>query len=436
MARKAKSKNASAKVETPPAVAEPAIAENSIEPKLTPAKPPPKRPRSKSGANVPATEPRADDPASRAATASRPIPDSIRERFIAVGSEFYFPDGSLALRDHGTKLTTPSDNTEVVRSLVEIAKLRGWQEITVSGTQRFNKEAWRAATLAGISVDGYTPSAFEREHIIRAMARRNNSAELRVANEPSADRAGRQSSGAPEHRQSSDPTSAPHHSGERQSPQSRDPASSPSRESDGATFSGRLVDHGAASYQHDTKQPMSYFVRLETPKGDREVWGVDLERAMRESLTRPTMGDQVTVKGVGRKPVTVLVERHDDDGRVIGTAELTTHRNRWVVEHSDFLARRAEVAKLFRNDSISPEEGTKRYPELMGTYLQLQIAKSGAEREIAEPSDRKRFVERARAELARRIEHGEPMDPVRMQGRAADGPESRPRRDRNMEPAR
>ena len=43
---------------------------------------------------------------------------------------------------------TASENTEVVRSLVEIARARGWTEVTVRGTERFRKEAWTAEARA------------------------------------------------------------------------------------------------------------------------------------------------------------------------------------------------------------------------------------------------------------------------------------------------
>ena len=42
-------------------------------------------------------------------------------------------------------------------------------------------------------------------------------------------------------------------------------------------LTGRLVDHGRETYRHDPREPMSYFVKLETPRGDRTIWGVDLE---------------------------------------------------------------------------------------------------------------------------------------------------------------
>ena len=95
------------------------------------------------------------------------LPQSVRDRFVQDKRRFYFPDGAPAFRDHGKRLTTGSENTEVVRSLVEIARTRGWEEITVDGTERFRREAWRQGRLAGLDVRGYKPPAPERAAMVR-----------------------------------------------------------------------------------------------------------------------------------------------------------------------------------------------------------------------------------------------------------------------------
>src|SRR5258708_4935761 len=69
-------------------------------------------------------------PSSVAAT-SNAVPQEIAKRFVQVGNKYYFPDGARAFTDRGNRLTTPSENTEVLRSLIGIAQARGWQEITV-----------------------------------------------------------------------------------------------------------------------------------------------------------------------------------------------------------------------------------------------------------------------------------------------------------------
>src|SRR6266404_1117920 len=94
------------------------------------------------------------------------VPEKVRRRFVQVKNRYYFPDGARAFTDRGTRLTTPSENTEVVRSLILIAEARGWSEVTVRGTERFRREAWLAARTAGIEVRGYKPTEFERSRVV------------------------------------------------------------------------------------------------------------------------------------------------------------------------------------------------------------------------------------------------------------------------------
>ena len=99
------------------------------------------------------------------------VPDSVRNRFVQDGNRFFFPDGAPAFKDLGRRLTTTSENTQVVHSLIQIAHSRGWSEITVSGTERFRQEAWRQARIAGLAVRGYRPTELEQAQLIRGMAR-------------------------------------------------------------------------------------------------------------------------------------------------------------------------------------------------------------------------------------------------------------------------
>jgi hypothetical protein len=364
-----------------------------------PKKAPPAKedPRGRAGARSSASGAAAKE----AASGAQAVPDEIRERFIGIGEKYYFPDGTAAFTDHGVKLTTRSENTEVIRSLVAIAEVRGWGEIRLTGTERFRKEAWFAARLSGIEVRGYTPTAFEEERIVRAIARREAGATGRGAEErgePSGE-------------------SAPARPRSVRAGQQSTPAAS-----ERGPLTGRLVDHGRATYRHDPKEPMSYYVRLETERGDREIWGVDLERAVRDSLSRPTIGDEVTVRALGRDPVTVRSPQHDREGRVVGSEEIATHRNRWIIERSDFLAERAAAAQVFRDEAIIASDGVKAHPELQGSYLQLQAARLGAERDIRDSEDRVLFVSRAREAIANAIERAEPLEPVRLRENPAQAP--------------
>ena len=76
---------------------------------------------------------------------------------------------------------------------------------------------------------------------------------------------------------------------------------------------GRLVEHGAAPYEHQAGKSDSYFVTLENDKGQRNtIWGVDLERVMKEAA--PEIGDRIGLQHVGSEPVRLpdgqMVERH------------------------------------------------------------------------------------------------------------------------------
>ena len=90
------------------------------------------------------------------------------------------------------------------------------------------------------------------------------------------------------------------------------------------TNAGRLVEHGAAPYEHQPGKSDSYFVTLENDKGEqRTLWGVDLERAMKEAA--PEIGEKIGLQHEGSTPVTL------PDGT-------QTHRNTWKVQDAGELA--------------------------------------------------------------------------------------------------
>src|SRR3569833_3664779 len=71
------------------------------------------------------------------------VPASVKDRFAQEGRRYFFSDGSPAFRDHGRRLTTPSENSQVIATLIDIAQARGWESIRVRGTERFRQEAWK-----------------------------------------------------------------------------------------------------------------------------------------------------------------------------------------------------------------------------------------------------------------------------------------------------
>jgi hypothetical protein len=330
---------------------------------------------------------------------AREIPEDVRKRFKQVGNQFFFPDGTRAFTDRGSRIISRSENTEVIKSLISIAQARGWTDLTLTGTERFRREAWFVARQAGLEVRGYKPSSYEEGRLVRSMAR---------ATEP------RPTDGKPDRPRAD----SNRRISEREESQGAPTANArrETKERGNGLHIGRLADHGAAPYRHDPKNAMSYFVRLETADGDREIWGVDLHRALRESLTRPDIGDEVGLRAVRREAVTVKEPTRDNEGKVVGNRPLTVQRNRWIVEQREFFAERAQAARVVRDPKLEPKVAVREHPELAGTFLKIRASEL-ASKAIRDPEDRRRFVDTVRRALADDVARGEPLTPVRLKER-------------------
>lgn len=86
---------------------------------------------------------------------------------------------------------------------------------------------------------------------------------------------------------------------------------------------GKLVDHGAAPYEHKDGNRESYFVTLENAKGERHTtWGVDLQRAMTEA--GPEIGSTIGLAHAGAEAVRLPdgQEASRNTWKVLGTEDL------------------------------------------------------------------------------------------------------------------
>lgn len=338
--------------------------------------------------STPSPKPSARSSLQRADSDPWTVPESVRDRFVQDGHRFYFPYGAPAFRDLGRRLTTTSENTQLVRSLIEIAHSRGWAEVTVTGTERFKQEAWRQARLEGLAVRGYRPTEEQQAQLVRALARDLTGVRDAVSADPQ--------------------PVAPAPTQTTREARSADPP--------GEHLVGKLLDHGKDAYRHDPKEGPSYFVRIQTRDGTREIWGKDIERAVTTSLTQPKVGDEVILQRTGRDLVTVKRPERSADGQWT-PREVDVFRNRWVIEKKEFFDQRAASAKVVRNEAVGPREAVRQHPELAGTYLNLRAAEL-ASRSLRDPEDRRRFVAQVRSTLADDIERGEPLQPVRLRERA------------------
>ena len=140
--------------------------------------------------------------------------------------------------------------------------------------------------------------------------------------------------------------------------------------------SGRLVEHGAAPFEHKDGNRPSYFVTLENDRGERRTtWGVDLERAMVEAA--PEIGEKIGLHHIGATPVTL------PDGT-------ETQRNAWKVRDADDLAYDQLERRLSRS---GVKEITLDYPsdfaerrgiaESLGIRSEIEVPREGLSRDGA-----------------------------------------------------
>ena len=159
-------------------------------------------------------------------------------------------------------------------------------------------------------------------------------------------------------------------------------------------------------------------MRLQTPNGERTIWGKDLGRAIEKSLTQPQIGEEVSLLRTGADPVTVKRRERDAQGNLLKESDVAAQRNRWVIERRDFIDEREAAAEVLRDTRIAPKEAVKSHPELAGTYLNLRAAEIAA-RAMRDPQDQQKFVNLVRGALAESIARGEPLQPVRLREKVA-----------------
>jgi len=140
---------------------------------------------------------------------------------------------------------------------------------------------------------------------------------------------------------------------------------------------GRLVEHGAAPFEHKEGNRPSYFVTLENDKGERRTtWGVDLERAMTEAA--PEIGKKIGLQHIGATPVTL------PDGT-------ETQRNAWKVRDAGDLAYDQLERRLSRSGvKETTLDYTRDFAERRGIAEQM-----GIRSEIEIPAERARIEDRA-----------------------------------------
>lgn len=159
---------------------------------------------------------------------------------------------------------------------------------------------------------------------------------------------------------------------------------------------GRLVEHGAAPFEHKAGNRPSYFVTLENDKGERRTtWGVDLERAMSEAA--PEIGEKIGLQHIGATPVTL------PDGT-------ETQRNAWKVRDAGDLAYEQLERRLSRSGAKETTlDYTRDFAERRGIAESLGIRSEIEVPAERHPAERDR-IEKTREDLAQDLHAGSGPD--------------------------
>ena len=102
------------------------------------------------------------DEISKKVLLSTDLPDDVKKRFVysdTVPGQYFDRSRKLAFIDKGGRLATDQNTPEIIASMVSVAQAKGWKAITIKGHEDFQREAWLAASLAGIEVKGFKPKA-------------------------------------------------------------------------------------------------------------------------------------------------------------------------------------------------------------------------------------------------------------------------------------
>ena len=160
-----------------------------------------------------------------------------------------------------------------------------------------------------------------------------------------------------------------------------------SRRTGQVAMQGRLVEHGAAPYEHKAGNAKSYFVTLENAKGEHHTtWGVDLQRAMKEA--GPEVGSTIGLQHAGSEAVRLPPEGQEatrNAWRVLGAedlayAQLESRLSRSGVKETtldyarDFAERRGIAEQFGVSSEISLDVGQRQNDDSRAVADPLKVA--------------------------------------------------------------
>ena len=240
------------------------------------------------------------------------IPASVKKLYVEHENKYYFANQttSLAFVDKGLKLQTKLDSNKVAASMVDIAQVRGWEEIRVKGTTEFRRQVWLAGIKKDLTVVGYNPQ--KEDIVLLKQLKQSKQLKREVEEEKTM----------------------------------------------------KLHSHGSAPFKNDPKNSNSYFVTLEDQKGKLSTrWGVGLRAAMQDSDAKK--GDTIEIEHLGRQPVTVTQNVKNKNGDIVDKKTIETHRNSFLVKVK---------AKAIRDKTQDHGELIKEHPDLVNEIAAVKVA--------------------------------------------------------------
>lgn len=309
----------------------------------------------------------------------RPIKDdelteSLKTRYVVTSqkiglmrkqqTEFIYRSGNnqgeVAFVDQGKTLSTQRDDKETVRNMIEVAKAKGWDQVTLNGTDEFKRAAWLEAKLSGLEVKGYEPREADIKILQDLQAKSQNASNSIQVQSTSNEAPNRELPKEPITHAQRQQTK--HHDPEFQSPSEKELLENArrfvsakhgeefakqtvqeltERLRNQRTYAGILVDHGHANYQFNPDKDRSYFVVLKTPNGEQTVWGKELEKAITHGDVQK--GENIVLSQTGKEPVVVDAKVFDKSGQFTGQKEVkSTQKNTWVAETMEKFADRGQ----------------------------------------------------------------------------------------------
>ncbi|MGC4097967.1 MAG: hypothetical protein QM706_12690 [Nitrospira sp.] len=290
---------------------------------------------------------------------------ALQKRFLIAGGKYYYRDReeTIAFEDRGARLTTEWHDADVIHGMMLRVKEKGWPSVHIKGSEHFKAEAWFQAKVEGFEVVGYQPRALDEAKLAdRLNDERRQSSGDREGGQPHKNVIEKQASQKRREHRFTDKQQVALKTLEAillergDSPSMRDAvlAEAKARLRGERIIVGQLRKHGISHFEHNADREKSYFVELDTTQGVKEVWGIDLARALENSNIRT--GDRVALVQKRKEPVVVQVAMRDQQGRVMKTFPRTVSRNVWDVVNLDRLGERErnEIVRTVDKDPLVP----------------------------------------------------------------------------------